>query len=79
MLSQGILVRFFMLVYNWCTVYERGFITSADKGRTIRKLIGRVGGGGADEVQKKKSRKGKLNEKKILARQLTLKNVHAMA
>ena len=64
MLSEGILVRFFMLVYNWCTVYERGFITSADKGRTIRKLIGRVGG--ADEVPKKKSRKGKLNEKKFL-------------
>ena len=76
MLSEGILVRFFMLVYNWCTVYELGFITSADKGRTIRKLIGRVGG---RTKYKKKSRKGKLNEKKILARQLTLKNVHAMA
>ena len=34
---------------------------------------------GAGEVQKKNSRKGKLNEKKILARQLTLKNIHAMA
>ena len=33
------------------------------KGRTIRKLIG---GGRAGEVQKKKSCKGKLNEKKIL-------------
>ena len=32
------------------------------KGRTIRKLIG-GGGGGAGEVQKKFSRKGKLNEK----------------
>ena len=32
------------------------------------------GGRGA----RKKSRKGKLNEKKILARQLTLKNIHAM-
>ena len=52
MLAEGILVGFFMLVYNWCTVYECGFITSADKGRTIRKLIGR-GGGGPDEVQKK--------------------------
>ena len=64
MLSEGILVGFFMLVYNWCTVYECGFITSADKGRTIRKLIG--SGGGADEVQEKNSRKGKLNEKKFL-------------
>ena len=53
-----------MLVYNWCTVYERGFITSADKGRTIRKLIGRVGG--RTKYKKKKSRKGKLNEKKFL-------------
>ena len=35
-----------------------------DKGRTIRKLMG--GGGGAGEVQKKNSRKGKLNEKKFL-------------
>ena len=33
---------------------------------------------GAGEVQKKYSRKGKLNEK-IHARQLTLKNIHAMA
>ena len=31
------------------------------------------------EVQKKYSRKGKLNEKKIHARQLTLKNIHATA
>ena len=31
------------------------------KGRTIRKLMG-----GAGEVQKKNSRKGKLNEKKFL-------------
>ena len=36
-------------------------------------------GAGAGEVQKKNSRRGKLNEKKILARQLTLKNIHAMA
>ena len=34
---------------------------------------------GAGEVQKKYSRKGKLNEKKILARQFILKNIHAMA
>ena len=31
-----------------------------------------LGGGGADEVQKKNSRKGKLNEKKINARQVIL-------
>ena len=44
------------------------------KGRTIRKLMG-----GAGEVQRKYSREGKLNEKKIHARQLTLKNIHAIA
>ena len=38
-----------------------------------------LGGGGAGEVQKKYSRKGKLNEKKFHARQLTLKNIHATA
>ena len=38
---------------------------------------GRAGGGG--KVQKEYSRKGKLNEKKNHARQLTLKNIHAMA
>ena len=38
------------------------------------------GGGGVGEVQKKYSRKGKLNEKKKNhGRQLTLKNIHAMA
>ena len=36
-----------------------------------------LGGGG--EVQKKYSRKAKLNEKKIHARQLTLNNIHATA
>ena len=41
------------------------------KGRTIRKRMG--GGGAAGEVQKKNSRKGKFNLKKILARQLTPK------
>ena len=45
------------------------------KGQTIRKLMG---GGTAGEVPKKYSRKGKLN-KKIHARQLILKNIHAMA
>ena len=34
---------------------------ACNKGRTIRKLIG-----GAGEVQKKYSRKGKLNEKKFV-------------
>ena len=38
---------------------------SDPKGRTIRKLMG-VGGGGAGEIQKKYSRKGKLNEKKFM-------------
>ena len=51
-------------------------VESSLKGRSIRELMG---GGGAGEVKKKNSRKGKLNEKKILARQLTLKNIHAMA
>ena len=35
--------------------------------------------GWGSEVPKKYSRKKKLNEKKIHARQLTLKNIHAMA
>ena len=39
--------------------------------------MGRGGGGGQE--QKKYSRKGKLNEEKIHARQITLKNIHAMA
>ena len=37
--------------------------------------MGREGG----QVQKAYSCKGKLNEKKIHARQLILKNIHAMA
>ena len=41
--------------------WQRNFFDS--KGRTIRKLMG---GGGAGEVQKKNSRKGKLNEKKFM-------------
>ena len=51
------------------------------KGRTIRKPIGGEGGGGggAGEVQKIFAQ-GKIKwEKKIHARQLTLKNIHAMA
>ena len=49
-------------------------MTPGSKGRTIRKFMW-VGG----EVPKKYSRKGKSNEKKILARQLILNNIHAMA
>ena len=33
---------------------------------------------GGRSTKKKYSRKGKLNEKKILARQLILKNIHAI-
>ena len=42
------------------TVYS-GYVKGCRKGRTIRKLMG-----GAGEVQKKYSRKGKLNEKKFM-------------
>ena len=42
---------------------HREISTTSVKGRTIRKLMG---GGGAGEVQKKYSRKGKLNEKKFM-------------
>ena len=44
----------------------------------LENLLG-GGGGGPDEVQKKKFAQGKIKWKKILARQLTLKNIHAMA
>ena len=37
------------------------------------------GGGVGGEVQKRYSRKGKLNGKKIHARQLILKNIHSLA
>ena len=37
------------------------------------------GGGGADEVHKKIFAQGKIKWKKIHARQLILKNIHAMA
>ena len=47
---------------------------SFSTGRTIRKLMH-----GAGKVPKKYSRKRKLTEKKIHARQLTLKNIPAMA
>ena len=36
-------------------------------------------GGGGVRSTKRYARKGKLNEKKIHARQLTLKNIHAKA
>ena len=38
-----------------------------------------MGGGGAGEVQKKIFAEGKTKWKKIQARPLTLKNIHAMA
>ena len=38
-----------------------------------------MGGGGRGQSTEKYSRKGKLNEKKIHARQLILKNIYAMA
>ena len=38
-----------------------------------------MGVGVGAKYKKKYTRKGKLNEKKIHARQLTLKNIHAMA
>ena len=37
------------------------------------------GGGGGGRSTKKYSRKGNLNEKKIHARHIILKNIHAMA
>ena len=49
-------------------------LTRKAKGRTIRKLMV-----GAGEVQKKKFAQAKIKWKKILARQLNLKNIHAIA
>ena len=37
------------------------------------------GGGGGGEVQKKIFAQGKIKRNKIHARQLTLRNIHAMA
>ena len=48
------------------------------KGRTIRKPIGGKGGG-AGEVQTNICPRENKMEKKNHARQLTLKNIHAMA
>ena len=42
--------------------------------RELKETLLGGGGGGTGEVQK-----GKLNEKTFRARQLTLKNIHAMA
>ena len=49
------------------------------KGRTIKKLLV-VGGGGEGgwAESKKKFAQGKMKGKKIHARQLTLKNIHAL-
>ena len=56
------------------------YVISAVLNVTFRELKETLlGGGGTGEVQKKYSRKGKLNEKKFHARQLTLKNIHATA
>ena len=46
------------------------------KKRIFRKVMGK--GVEAGEVQKKYSRKGRLNEQKIHARQLIQKNIHAL-
>ena len=43
----------------------------------LENLLG--GGGGEGEVQKKIFAQGKIQRKKIHARQLTLRNIHAMA
>ena len=48
---------------------------SLDFRRAIRKIMG----GGAGEVQKKIFPQGKIKWKKIHARQVILKNIHAMA
>ena len=47
--------------------------------RELKETLLGGGGCGTGEAQKKYSRKGKLNEKKFHARQLTLKNIHATA
>ena len=58
-----------------CTVIKFHVVKGA-KGPTIRKLMwGVIGGGG--EVQKKYSRKGKLNEKNSCT-PINPKNIHAM-
>ena len=57
-----------------CTVIKFHVVKGA-KGPTIRKLMWGVMGGG--EVQKKYSRKGKLNEKNSCT-PINPKNIHAM-
>ena len=46
------------------------------KGRTIRKLMG---GGGGRAKYKKKFAQAKIKWNKIVARQLILRNIHAIA
>ena len=62
-----------MIIFIVTNLYE----TDACKGRTIRKLMG--GGRGGGRSTKKKFAQGKIKRKKILARQLTIKNIRAMA
>ena len=50
---------------------------STIKGRTIKKRMG-GGGGGAEKKKKKIFAQGQIKWKTIHARQLTLKNIHAM-
>ena len=71
----------------YCTQSTIGLCWIRDRGRSllgraIKKLMVAGGGGwgGEGRSTKRYSRKGKLNDKKkIHARQLTLKNIHAMA
>ena len=58
---QQIYTELLFLFFSHASAPEVWFATNLSKGRTIRKLMG-----GAGEVQKKNSRKGKLNEKKFL-------------
>ena len=73
------------LFYIWA-LYVFGFVASIaivfgtvgdslDKGRTIRKVMG--GGGGDGEKNKKKSCKGKCQEKKFVQRRRERKKIHA--
>ena len=51
-----------IIKWNKNKIRDKSGENKQSKGRTIRKLMG----GGAGEVQKKYSRKGKLNEKKFM-------------
>ena len=63
------------LFINFLMINWREMATIVYKGRTIRKLIG--GGGGVQKIYI--FAQGKIKRKKIHARQLTLRNIHAMA